>query len=393
MGHINIFQISGRGCQILPWSWEIRSCLIGISQGCRYRRGISAENHIWDGQNGATSRRRTPLSFTLHRAAGISLTCGNTYSLTFGQGWTNASMPRGAGEFRENQSEHWDDSCDAKSSTSTTPNKSQIWAIVCRFSIHSPGRKWAARFKTPGMWTALRERNLSWDQRKRRRASLFRMRDREPPWRFMWDTTTMLSVLTFTWHLLRRGRKWISARKTALSFRQFMCQERNSPVQKPCAGLPLKTAPQPVIDTSVVKMWQRWIAPILIPLRRKMGSRHIKRVWKQLRGSLIRRVAGPVERILKSLIHQRNGRMWSNPRGSTGEAAAKRPRSLWQVLTETWWPSLKRAIHALKLKIRAGARLACIWTESKWTPKNTVCREGVRTLFLVFVLRPRARMW
>ncbi len=120
---------------------------------------------------------------------------------------------------------------------------------------------------------------------------------------------------------------------------------------------------------------------------------HIKKVWKQLRDTLIRQVAGPLERILNRLIHQRNGLMWSNPRGSIGEAAAIRPRSLRQVLTERLWPSLKRAKHALKMEIRAGARRACIWTESKWTPKNKVCREVVRTLFLVFVLRPRARMW
>ncbi len=173
MGHTHNLQISGWGCQILPWSWESRSCLIGISQGGRYRRGISSENHVWDGQNGSTSRRRRPLSFTLHRTAGISLAGGNVYSLTFGQGWANASMPRGAGELMENQSGHWNDSCDAKRSSSASPNKSQIWATVWRFNIHSPGlsfcldRKSAARFKTPGTWTALRERNLSWDKKKK----------------------------------------------------------------------------------------------------------------------------------------------------------------------------------------------------------------------------------
>ncbi len=43
------------------------------------------------------------------------------------------------------------------------------------------------------------------------------------------------------------------------------------------------------------------------------------------------------------------------------------------MLTETWWFSLKWAKH---LEIRAGARRTCIWTQSKWTPKNTVCWEG-----------------
>ncbi len=86
---------------------------------------------------------------------------------------------------------------------------------------------------------------------------------------------------------------------------------------------------------------------------------------------------------LSSFIHQWNGLMWSNSRGNTEEAAAMRPSSLRQVPTETWWPSLKRARHAVKLDIQAGAKRACIWMESKWTPKNTVRWDGKSTLFLV----------
>ncbi len=107
-----------------------------------------------------------------------------------GHGWVNASMPRVVGKLRENQSGHWDDSWEAKRSTSTLPNRSQIWDTVWRFNIHSPGlsfcldRKSVARFSIPGMWTALKERNLSWHQRRRWHASLSRVRDREPPSRF-----------------------------------------------------------------------------------------------------------------------------------------------------------------------------------------------------------------
>ncbi len=288
MGHTQNFQSSGWGCQILPWSWDSKSRLIRISQGDRYKRGVSSENQVW------------------------------------------------------------------------------------RFNIHSPGlsfcrdRKSATRFSIPRTWTALKERNLSWDQRRRRHASLSRVRDCEPPWWFMWDITAILSALIMIWCPPRTGRKYIKARKTALSSRQFMCQERNSPVHSPLAGLPSKTAPQPVIDASVVIIWRRWIAPILTPLRKKAGSRHCKRGWEQLRDTLIWRVAGTVGCNLSSFIHQRNALMWSNPRGNTGEAAAMR-----QVPTETWRPSLKRARHAVKLDIRAGANRACIWMESKWTPRNT----------------------
>ncbi len=191
----------------------------------------------------------------------------------------------------------------------------------------------------------------------------------------------------------RTGRQYFKARKTALSSRQFICQKRNSSFHSPLAGLPSKTAPQPVIDASVVIIWRRWIAPILTPLWRKTGSRHINRCRQQLRDTLIRRVAGTVGFNLSSFIHQRNGLMWSSPRGNTGEAAAIRPNSLWQVPTETWWPSLKRAKHAVKTGIRAGAKRACIWTESKRTPRNTVRWDGRSTLFLAFILRPREWMW
>ncbi len=58
------------------------------------------------------------------------------------------------------------------------------------------------------------------------RACLFRVHDRVPPWRLMWDSTTILSVLTMTWECARSGRKRVRARWTALNSRPFMCQAR-----------------------------------------------------------------------------------------------------------------------------------------------------------------------
>ncbi len=157
---------------------------------------------------------------------------------------------------------------DPKSGIPSDGSTSNLPAWV---SVSTENRPWGIVFS--GTWTALKDRNLSWDQRRRRHTSLSRVRDREPPWWFMWDTTAMLSVLTMIWCRPRTGTKYIKARKTALSSRQFMCQERNSPVHSQLAGLPSKTAPQPVIDASVVTIWRRWIAPILTPLWRKAGSR------------------------------------------------------------------------------------------------------------------------
>ncbi len=136
MGHTHSFQISGWGYQILPWSWESRS-----------RRGISSENHVWDGQNGAASRRRTPLSFPLHRTAGINLRLYVFPPVTFGLGWANEYMPKSTGGLGENQSGHWDDSCDAKRSSSASPNRPQIWATVWRFNIHSARPEFLPRQK------------------------------------------------------------------------------------------------------------------------------------------------------------------------------------------------------------------------------------------------------
>ncbi len=205
IGHTHNFQISGHGCHILPWSWHSRSFLTGISHGSSSRRETNSENRVWEGQNGATRRRRTLQVFTLHNTAGMSLTRGKAYSFMSGQGCASVSIPREVGWERENQRGHWVDSWDAKRSTSAAPNRSQIWFTVRRFSIHSPdlsfclNRKSAARFRTPGTWTALRNKHLPCAQRRSWHACLFRVRNREPPWRLMWDTTAMLSVLTMTW--------------------------------------------------------------------------------------------------------------------------------------------------------------------------------------------------
>ncbi len=96
------------------------------------------------------------------------------------------------------------------------------------------------------------------------------------------------------------GRKYIKARKTALSSRQFMCQERNSPVHSPlCLRRPL---PSPSL------MRPSWPygdgESHLTPLRRKAGSRHCKRGREQPCDTLIRRVAGTVGCNLSSFIHQ-----------------------------------------------------------------------------------------
>ncbi len=146
---------------------------------------------------------------------------------------------------------------EAKRSTSALPNRSQIWDTVWRFNIHSPGlsfcldRKSAARFSLPKMWTALKERNLSWDQRRRWRASLSRVRDRESPWRFMWDTTAILSVLTMIWYPPpETGRNTSKPGRQPWVPGSLYAKRGTLPSTPPLSGLPSKTAPQPVIELS-----------------------------------------------------------------------------------------------------------------------------------------------
>ncbi len=145
----------------------------------------------------ATRRRRTPYVFTLHNSAGMSLTGGKACRFMSDQGCASTSIPREVGWERENQRGHWVDSWDTKR------------CISAALKVHSPDRsfcldiKSAARFRTPGIWTALMDKNLSCAQRRSWRACLFRVRKRKPPWRLMWDTTAMLSVLTTSWECAR----------------------------------------------------------------------------------------------------------------------------------------------------------------------------------------------
>ncbi len=118
-------------------------------------------------------------------------------------------------------------------------NRSQIWDTVWRFNIHSPA------------WASVSTEN-------RPQGSVFP--EREPPLKenkLVLDkgkygaqacpgcaTMNLLDGLCGTqpnncpswlliWYPPRTGRKYIKARKTALSSRQFICQERNSSVHSP----------------------------------------------------------------------------------------------------------------------------------------------------------------
>ncbi len=321
MGHTHNFQSSGWGCQILPWSWDSKSRLIGISQGGRYKRGVSSENQVWEGQNGAMRRRRAPLTRTdWHSAMGgrthlCPESSGNSGRTRAGTGMT-LEKQRGPPPLRQTDPRS---GIPSDGSTSIPP----AWASVSTenrlqgsvFPEREPPLKRGTCLGTkgedgaqacPGCATV----NL-----------LGGLCGTQPPYCPSW-----------LWYDTPRERR----ENTSKPGRQpwvpgSLYAKRGTLPSTPCSPVCFRR-PRPSLSL---------IAPILTPRRRKMATlnRHIKRGRQQLRNTLIRRVAGTVGCNLSSFIHQRNGLMWSNPRGNTGEAAAMRPNSLRQVPTETWWPS------------------------------------------------------
>ncbi len=377
-GHTHSFQISGWGCQILPWSWESRSCLIGISKGDRYRIGISSVNH----QEEWMARMRLRVGDGHHSRPHPAQNCRNQLD-----GWKHVQphvQPRVSERIYTQRCR----------GTQGEPKWALGWLLRCK-EVHfhfcrtnpNSGLLFDGSTSTPPTWASVSKE--SWLRGSRllgceplsRRGTCPEPKggDGVHTWLGCMTMNPLVIYMGYYPHVVCPDNHMTPPE---WGEKVNQCQEDGSqlqafyvPVQTLHAGLPLKTTPQPVKNASIVTIWRRWIAPILNTLWRKRGSHQIKRVRKQLCDTLTSRVAGPVEWTPESLIHQMNGLMWSNPRGSSGEAVAMRPKSLWQVLTETWWYSLKRAKHVLRLEIRAGARWACIWTETKWTTKNTVCWE------------------
>ncbi len=134
IGHTHNFQISGHGCpeaDIAGLSWT-EYPMDRPPEGRPTPRITSGKARM-----GLLGEGRTPLVFTLHNTAGMSLTGGKAYSLMSGQGCASASISREFGWERENQRGHWIDSWDAKRSNSAAPNHSQIWFTIRQFRIAS----------------------------------------------------------------------------------------------------------------------------------------------------------------------------------------------------------------------------------------------------------------
>ncbi len=207
IGHTHNFQISGHGCpeaDIAGLSWT-EYPMDRPPEGRPTPRTMSGK-----ARTGLLGEGRTQLIFTLHNTAGMSLTGGKAYSFMSGQGCASSSISRKFGWDRENQSGHCVDYWDSKRSTSAVPNHSQIGSTIREFRIHSRclDRKSATRFRTPGTWTALRDKNLPCAQRSWRacRSSKTRKHARsECFWREEILSDKMARARVYVKYVWRRG--------------------------------------------------------------------------------------------------------------------------------------------------------------------------------------------
>ncbi len=159
----------------------------------------------------------------------------------------------------------------------------------------------------------------------------------------MYDTTDLLSERISTWFPRMSGRKNWQAWHTASISRQLMCRPDSSSDHRPKVGLPSHSAPQPLLEASVVTTFLLCAVSRITPCFSQKGSLQRARVDTQARVTAWR----PWRRVTDgTLCFSQNwmGFLWSRPNWSTGEAAAIRSSILWEALSGRAVPSLKEAV-------------------------------------------------
>ncbi len=93
----------------------------------------------------------------------------------------------------------------------------------------------------------------------------------------------MLSERISTWRPIRSGRKNWQARQTASISKQLMWKPLSVSDQWPKVGLPSHSAPQPVLEASVVTTFLVWTNPIAMPFSIHrgffQGVRAVTQAW------------------------------------------------------------------------------------------------------------------
>ncbi len=249
-------------------------------------------------------------------------------------------------------------------------------------------------FILPGTCVAFSESRLVWAQTRRPFASVQRRIKTRPPWLFMYDTTDLLSERISTWCPLMSGRKKWQARHTASISRQLMCRPDSSSDQRPKVGLPSHSAPQPLLEASVVTTFLLCAVSKITPCFSQRGSLQQVRADTQARVTVMwwrpwRQAADGTLCFSQNLM----GRMWSRPNWSTGKAAAIRPSIFWKALSGWTVPSLKEAARHWIVMARSAETVAVICTELITVPRNDTRWLGDSMLLAKLTLSPRRSKW
>ncbi len=140
----------------------------------------------------------------------------------------------------------------------------------------------------PAQCVAFSERRLFWAHKRRSFASVQRRFETRPPWWFMYDTTDLLPERISTWCLLKSGRKNWQVWHTANISRQLMCRPDSSSDQRLKVSLPSHSAPQPLLEVSVLTTFLLCAVSRITPRFSQKGSLQQARADTQARVTITR---------------------------------------------------------------------------------------------------------
>ncbi len=181
----------------------------------------------------------------------------------------------------------------------------------------------------------------------------------------------MLSERISTWRPIRSGRKNWQARQTANISKQLMWKPFSAFDQWPKVGLPSHSAPQPVLEASVVTTFLVWTNPMATPFSIHrgffQGVRAVTQAWFTL---ICRRPWRHALCGTRGFNQRWSGRMRSRPSCNTGDATAMRPSILWNTLSGRAVSLLKVAASFWMARAHSGAITALMRAESRTVPRN-----------------------
>ncbi len=204
----------------------------------------------------------------------------------------------------------------------------------------------------------------------------------------------MLSERISTWRPIRSGRKNWQARQTASISKQLMWKPLSVFDQWPKVGLPSHSAPQPVLEASVVTTFLVWTNPMATPFSIHrgffQGVRAVTQAWFTL---ICKRPWRHALCGTRGFNQRWRGRMRSRPSCNTGDAAAIRPSILWNTLSGRAVSLLKVVASFWMARARSGAITALMWAESRTVPRNDIRWLGDSALLAKLTLSPRRSKW